>query len=864
MTRKALFEAIGANSLKTVEKLLKSGTDVNGSDWSDKTPLLLAIEGQQTDIVTCLLEHGAKPDLADKDGRSAFHHAMMSGVRGILQILLTRTVNINLEDKNGQTPLHYAVERKWTQIVEWLVFLGADVNKEDRMGNSAKSLVGDEKLLRGAIEQPVDLERHTERILADHCEEKCIRNMTIKFGSETDFGSSKTFMLLKRYEPTTHPKCPAKKKDESFWGELVECRISQPNILLTITFPLQDKPSSYSEVFVKYATMDKEEKESVAQTVFMTVEQRWIAEAKINIGACGWFVICHRPGEELLEVPANGGKITSTLDTDVEMDIPKNTFERPGSISFKVEECLPVTKDLDAILSFSKFYDIEHTSGTQPKQGILLTLPLPDKYTGKGELVVLSRAGPENVSSVEEDTEYWTFLDTDIEIKGNVASFTIKHFSTKAMMESPRNTPRRTQRRQISKCHRRRKIHIVTFLAYAKQLSPKLHDVIVECCKAENLKRRTSAWEKANYSCLRVSGMFQARPEHEYGMAVAGNAKSLSNISRLKITYFPGMNCYQPLELEVIDLKDISRATIAINNLQTADHDVLTFLPFILDINAYSSQSTSVSKSAVDEVDRGLDEAYDPELYESKGKFIVADLTASLSVQVFCSWWKIWLYLGHPLPMLMDLLHKDLYDSLEGSKQVLRKWFSASAKAADFGITKLTQALVRVDNLSAAQSVIDYLEMCWKSSDCKHEWQNKPFWNWLKNQTFSLDSFIGNTSAPEPMSNMFLLDILKYIEVEPENLGTFLGLTKQEIDTTTCNIHKVGRECRVFVVLLRAREKHQHGSGSLYALLEGLEQLDQNDAKESIMQDTETWLQSDGQSNGKIAEQIRMVIDQFT
>lgn len=68
-------------------------------------------------------------------------------------------------------------------------------------------------------------------------------------------------------------------------------------------------------------------------------QQRWIAEAKINIGARGWFVICHRPGEELLEVPANGGKITSTLDTDVEMDIPKNTFERPGSISFKVKTC---------------------------------------------------------------------------------------------------------------------------------------------------------------------------------------------------------------------------------------------------------------------------------------------------------------------------------------------------------------------------------------------------------------------------------------------------------------------------------------------------------------------------------------------
>ncbi len=97
---------------------------------------------------------------------------------------------------------------------------------------------------------------------------------------------------------------------------------------------------------------------------------------------------------------------------------------------FKVEESVPLTKDLDAILSFSKFYEIEHTSGAQPKKDIILTLPLPEKYTGKGQLFVLSRSGPESVSSVEEDTEYWTVLDTDIKIKGKVASFRTKHFST--------------------------------------------------------------------------------------------------------------------------------------------------------------------------------------------------------------------------------------------------------------------------------------------------------------------------------------------------------------------------------------------------------------------------------------------------
>ncbi|XP_067686927.1 uncharacterized protein [Haliotis asinina] len=852
MTRKALFEAIDSNCLKTVEKLLKRGTDVNGSNWTDKTPLLHAIEGQHTDIVSCLLEYGAKADVADTNGRTAFHHAVMSGVRGILQILLTRTLNFNHEDKNGQTPLHYAVER-------WLVFLGADVNKKDQMGNSAKTLAGDNKALRDAIEQ-----RHAERILAEHCEEKHIKSMSIRFGSQTDLGCSKTFMMLKRYEPAKHPKCPSKKKDESFWEEFFECRISQPNILLTITFPLQDKPSPYSEVFVKCATMNEEEKESVAKIAFVPEEQRWTAEVKINLGSRGWFVICQRPGEELLDIPANGGKIASVLDTDVEIDIPKTAFDRPGKMSFKVEESLPLTKDLDAIISFSRFYEIEHTSGTQPKKDIILTLPLPEKYTGKGQLFVLSRSGPENVSSVEEDTKYWTVLDTDIKIKGKVASFATKHFSTTTVVETRKNTQRKSLKKQTSTCHRRRKIHIVTFMAYAKQVSPKLHDVIVECCKAENLKTRTSAWENDNYFCLRVSGMFKSQPENEYGVAVNGNAKSLVDISPLKITYFPGMNCHQSLELEVIDLKDISRATVAIKDLQTDNHVVLTFLPLILDKSAYSAQSYSVSKFAADEVNRGLDEAYDPELYESKGKFVVAEHTASLSVQLFGSWWKIWLYLCRSLPWLMDVLHNDLYDSQEGIKQVLGKWFSANAKAADFGVTKLTQALVRVDNLSAAQSVIDYLEMCWKSSDCKHEWENKPSWNWLKNQTLSLESFTENISPPEPMSTLFLLDILKYIEVEPENLGIFLGLTKQETDTATSDAHKGGRECRMFVVLLRAKEKYKCNHEFLRVLLEALEQMEHNDTKESIIQHAEKWLKSEGKSNGTIAEQMKEVIDQFT
>ncbi len=82
----------------------------------------------------------------------------------------------------------------------------------------------------------------------------------------------------------------------------------------------------------------------------------------------------------------------------------------------KIEEVPELEKE-DSILSMSHFFNMEHSSCSEASQDIEMTLPIPDGYTGQGEMLVLSRPGSARVEGEEkqDDAVMWEVNEATVE-----------------------------------------------------------------------------------------------------------------------------------------------------------------------------------------------------------------------------------------------------------------------------------------------------------------------------------------------------------------------------------------------------------------------------------------------------------------
>lgn len=121
---------------------LQYGADPNTVDGSKFGPsrnslLLYAVEAEKLSLAQLLLEHGAKPDLADADGDCPLMWATLYEETRMVQLLLSHHADVNHKNSRGQTALTYALETrvpKQLEITGMLIAAGADVNALDRQG----------------------------------------------------------------------------------------------------------------------------------------------------------------------------------------------------------------------------------------------------------------------------------------------------------------------------------------------------------------------------------------------------------------------------------------------------------------------------------------------------------------------------------------------------------------------------------------------------------------------------------------------------------------------------------------------------------------------------------------------------------
>lgn len=150
-----LFAAAKGKDVDLVEQSLACDADINESDDTGCTPLMMAVAN---DTVACsasepvndaykyaksrflfnlISSNGAELDRQDALGESAVHKAVRNENVGVLKDMILMEANLNLQDADGSTPLMLAADKASTKMISVLVEGGADLGLKDSQGRTA-------------------------------------------------------------------------------------------------------------------------------------------------------------------------------------------------------------------------------------------------------------------------------------------------------------------------------------------------------------------------------------------------------------------------------------------------------------------------------------------------------------------------------------------------------------------------------------------------------------------------------------------------------------------------------------------------------------------------------------------------------
>ena len=130
-----LHFVITQGSKDLTELLLTHGADVNVGDHSDRTPLALASQLHNQEMLDLILTH--KRELpAEQIFARALYHAASAGDLEKAKKFLARGAKVNVPGDHGQTPLHAAALQGHTSMIEFLLAHGANVNAQNDLGGT--------------------------------------------------------------------------------------------------------------------------------------------------------------------------------------------------------------------------------------------------------------------------------------------------------------------------------------------------------------------------------------------------------------------------------------------------------------------------------------------------------------------------------------------------------------------------------------------------------------------------------------------------------------------------------------------------------------------------------------------------------
>ena len=146
----ALYEAVLFQDLPKITSLLQQGADANYRE--NNRPLLCwAAQNGNSTVVTKLIEAGADVNAVDGIGHTPLIRAIETQQTEIVKILLSKKADPNAKDSQDEPILMYAVKSRKPEIAQAVIAAGADVNWVSAEGDSPALEVAQEGLPESAL-----------------------------------------------------------------------------------------------------------------------------------------------------------------------------------------------------------------------------------------------------------------------------------------------------------------------------------------------------------------------------------------------------------------------------------------------------------------------------------------------------------------------------------------------------------------------------------------------------------------------------------------------------------------------------------------------------------------------------------------
>ena len=140
-----------SNSVAMTQLLHDSGARVllDKQDAFGQPPLFHAIQRNDPEVATLLINLGAQVNLANLCGETLLHGTSNCGMLKLDQAvilskkLLEAKANVNAQCNDNRTPLHMAAEDRLIPLIHLFLTHGADTTLKDRWGRTAASMIHD-------------------------------------------------------------------------------------------------------------------------------------------------------------------------------------------------------------------------------------------------------------------------------------------------------------------------------------------------------------------------------------------------------------------------------------------------------------------------------------------------------------------------------------------------------------------------------------------------------------------------------------------------------------------------------------------------------------------------------------------------